>query len=290
MTGARALAATAARHDEAGLETVVIDAAAPRTGIAPREIWRHRELLALFVRRQLAARYRQMALGTLWIVLEPLAQLVLINVVFGVLLRVSSNGYPYPVYAFAGLTPWWLFSRTLMTTAGCLQDNMALVSKVYFPRLLLALAGMAREYVDSLVAFALLLAVGTASGYPPGWKALLAPAMLALVSLFGLGLGLWVAALMVRFRDVRPALGLVLQAGMYATPIVYAASLVPAPLRPWYELNPMLWAVEGFRWLLLDAPLAATGSLGGALAFAVLALLGGLKVFARQERMSVDVQ
>ena len=276
--------------DATDANVIVIEASrgAPRIPFA--EIYRQRELLGLLIRRQLATRYRQMALGIVWMLLEPLAQLLLISVVFGMLLRVESNGYPYTVYAFAGLTPWWLFSRTVLAVAGCLQDNLPLISKVYFPRLLLVLAAAAREYVDGLVAFVLLLITAASFGFLPSVKLLLAPLVMVLVSLTGVSIGLWFAAVMVRFRDVRPALGVALQAGMYATPILYAATLVPPPLREFYQLNPMLWAVEIFRWLLLDAPLVLTRSLPLALALVVVTLISGLLVFSTQEQVTVDVQ
>jgi lipopolysaccharide transport system permease protein len=264
----------------------------PRRGfsLGLREAWRYRELMWLMLGRQVSSRYRQMLLGAVWALLEPLATLLMLSVVFGFLLRVDSNGYPYAVFAFAGLVPWWLFSRATLAVAGCLQDNMGLISKVYFPRLILAVAAAGREMADSLVALLALLLVSVGFGYLPGPQLLLAPLVLLAVVMLALGVGLWVAAVMVRFRDIRPLLGVVLQAGMYATPILYSASLVPPVAQFLYRLNPMLWAVEAFRWLLLGQAVPVGIELYLATAFSLLLLLSGLQVFAWMERTTVDVQ
>jgi len=254
------------------------------------DVLERRELLWMLTKRQIESRYRQMLLGIVWALLEPLGQLLMMTVVFGYLLRVASEGYPYPLFAFSGLTAWWLFSRATMAVAGSLLDNIGLISKVYFPRLILPLAATGREMFDNVVMLLVLLVLSVAYGYIPSSKALLLPLILFCAAVFALACGLWVASLMVKFRDVRPMLSLGLQAGMYATPIVYSAQLVPERFRAFYELNPMFWVVEFSRWALLGKTVEITSSFYWSLGFIVLSLAGGIIVFSAFEKMSVDVQ
>ncbi|EFO33991.1 ABC-2 type transporter [Roseibium sp. TrichSKD4] len=248
------------------------------------------ELLVMLAQRQISARYRQMLLGVFWAALEPLGQLLMLTLVFGFLLRVDTGGYPYPLFAFAGLTAWWLFSRNLLAVASCLQDNISLISKVYFPRLILALSASVKELFDIVIMLVLLLSVATIYGYTPTAKALVLFPLLLFAALLSLGLGLWLASLMVRFRDVRPMLALILQAGMYASPILYSPALVPERFQFYYQLNPMYWVVELSRWGLLDKPLTITSSFYWSLLLSISVIASGLLVFSATEKMAVDVQ
>lgn len=261
-----------------------------RKGLALGEVWQHRELAMLFVRRQIASRYKQMLLGGLWAVIEPLATLVLMTVVFGMLLRVDTNGFPYPVFAFAGLIPWMLFSKAAQAVAGSLHENMSLISKVYFPRLILPMAALGRELFDTLITVTILIILAASFGFLPTWRYLLIPVVLLTAGLTAAGMGLWMAALVVMMRDIRPLLAIVLQAGMYVTPILYSPAIVPAAMLPWYQLNPMYWAVEAFRWVLLGQPFAVTSSLYYSAAVATAMLLSGIFVFSAYEKVTVDVQ
>lgn len=253
-------------------------------------LWSQRELLWIFIRRQISVRYRQMALGVFWALLEPLGFLLMMSALFGILLRVDTGGYPYPIFAFAGLTPWLLFSKATTAAAQSLVDNMALISKVYFQRVLLPVASIVREFFDSMIALAILVALASMFGYLPGWKILLAPILLMYVAINALAVGLCLACIMVPFRDVRPLLTLVLQAGMYATPVLYPSTLVPERLLPYYQLNPMYWPVELFRWLLLDKSIELSSSFWISLIFVVAMLFGGLVIFDIGEKKVVDVQ
>ncbi len=259
-------------------------------GFGLMEVACRSELLLMLSRRQIAARYRQMLLGVFWAALEPLGQLLMLTLVFGFLLKVDTGGYPYPLFAFAGLTTWWLFSRNLLAVAGCLQDNMGLISKVYFPRLILALAASVKEIFDIAIVLILLLVVAIIYGYIPGVKVVLLVPLLLFAGLLSFGMGLWLASLMVRFRDVRPMLGLILQAGMYASPIVYSPTLVPEPLQFYYQLNPMYWVIELSRWGLLDKAVTITPSFYWALLLSIGIIASGLLVFSATEKMVVDVQ
>lgn len=272
------------------VEEHVIDAGTREIAFGIVALWTKRELVWIFVRRQISVRYRQMALGIFWALLEPLAFLLLMTAVFGMLLRVNTGNYPYPVFAFAGLMPWLLFNKATNSAAQSLTDNMGLISKVYFPRLLLPVAGVARETFDSAIVFFILVMLAWVYGFAPGLKLLLAPVVLLYVALDALAVGLWLACVMVPFRDVRPLLALLLQAGMYATPVLYPPTLVPAWLLPYYQLNPMYWAVEAFRWLLLDKPVALTASFWFSLILSAVALIAGLAIFAAGQNRVVDVQ
>lgn len=255
-----------------------------------REAWQRRELLRVFVWRAIAARYRQMALGILWSVFEPLALLGMTTVVFGLLLRAPTNGYPYPVYAFAGLLPWTLFSRATLASAGSLVENLALISKVYFPRLLLPLAAVVREAVDVGVTLAIVVLFAWGFGFAPTWRLLVLPVVLAGVLVLALAIGLVTSSVMVRFRDLRPVLTIALQLGLYASPILYAPSAVPAALRPLYELNPMYWAIQASRWVLLGQPFEPTPAFAASMVLVLGLFVGGLYVFSTYERYAVDVQ
>ena len=271
-------------------EEHLIQADAGGISLGLAELWQQRELVWIFTKRQIFVRYRQMALGIFWVVVEPLAYLLMMTAVFGMLLRVNTGNYPYVVFAFAGLMPWLLFSKATTAAANSLVDNMGLISKVYFQRLLLPVAGVIRELFDSAVVFVILVFTAWIFGYPPTAKLLLAPIILTYTSAVALAMGLWLACIMVPFRDIRPLLGLVLQAGMYATPVLYPPNLVPQSLLPYYQLNPMYWTIELFRWLLLDRPVTLTASFGYSIGAVVVALLTGLIVFANGQKRVVDVQ
>lgn len=259
-------------------------------GFGILEVCARHELLWMLSQRQIASRYRQMLLGVFWAALEPLGQLLMLTLVFGFLLKVDTGGYPYPLFAFAGLTGWWLFSRNLLAVAGSLQDNMGLISKVYFPRLILPLAASTKELFDIAIMLALLLVVAMVYGYFPGIKVVLIVPLLLFAALLSLGMGLWLASLMVRFRDIRPMLGLILQAGMYATPILYSPTLVPERFQFFYQLNPMYWVVELSRWALLDQVVMISSSFYWSLVISALIIVSGLLIFSATEKVVVDVQ
>jgi lipopolysaccharide transport system permease protein len=279
-----------AEMQQAEREQITVIQPSVRWTLGLAEALSRHELLSLFVTRQISARYRQMFLGVLWALIEPLGQLLLLTVVFGYLLKVNTGGYPYPVFAFAGMAAWLLFSRATLAVAGSLQENMGLISKVYFPRLILPLAAVLRELFDAMLMIVLLLALAMAYGFPPTPRLLVLPVILMCSAMLALAVGLWMATLIVKFRDVRPILSLALQAGMYATPVVYSADLVPERFRFAYELNPMFWAVEFSRWALFGKEIVVSSALGWSVAASLLLLLGGLIVFSLFERMSVDVQ
>ncbi len=272
------------------METKIIDAQAPRWSLGLADVWDRRELLRLLIKRAITARYRQMLLGFFWSLLEPLALLAMMSFVFGFLLRAPSNGVPYPVFVFSGLIPWLLFSRATLAVAGSLQENMGLISKVYFPRLILPLSVGVREVFDSFIMVACLLVIAAASGYLPTWRVVFLPILLLYIVMASLGVGLWAASILVKFRDIRPLLSIALQFGMYVSPIIYSVAIVPKNLLFVYQLNPMYWAIEASRWIFLGQPVEVTPALYVSVA-AVLALFSsGVFVFSIYEKLTVDVQ
>jgi len=258
-----------------------------------RELWAYRELLYFLVWRDVKVRYKQTAIGAAWAIIQPLAMMLPFWIFFGKLANVPSDGIPYPLFAFAGLIPWQLFSFSLTESANSLVNNKNLITKIYFPRIIVPLAGVAVGLVDFVVAFSVLLVM--LGGYViagtvpmPGPAILLLPAFVLLAVLTALGVGLWLSALNVRYRDVRYTLGFLAQFWLLVTPVAYPASLAPERWRWLFGLNPMAGVVEGFRWALLDGPPP-----GPLLAVALLVVAGllasGWWYFRQTERTFADL-
>ena len=258
--------------------------AAPRLG----DLWTYRELLFFLVWRDVKVRYKQTALGVAWAVLQPLLTMFVFSLFFGRLARMASDGLPYPVFNLAGLVPWTFFAFGLNEAATSVVGSRHLITKVYFPRLAIPLATVLAGLVDFAIAFLLLLLVMAWYGIVPGLEALFVIPLVLLAFVTALGVGLWLAALNVQYRDVRYVLPFLTQLWLFATPIVYPTSLVPAAWRPVYGLNPMVGVVDGFRWALLGS--APPGPALAVSACAALALaLGGIFYFRRMERAFADI-
>jgi lipopolysaccharide transport system permease protein len=255
-----------------------------------RELFNYRELIWVFVKRGLFTRYRQMALGITWSFLEPLGLLLLMSLVFGLLLAVPTEGYPFTVYVAAALVPWLYFSKATNAAANSLHEQIGIISKIYFPRIILPISAVIRELFDSLVLFVILIMISLAFGFLPTWRVLLMPFLLLYITLPGLGLGLAVSAISVKYRDFRPLLTIILQAGFYATPIFYPASIVPNIIKPFYQLNPMYWGVELSRWVMLGRPIDVTASFYLSICLSVGVIIFGYYAFALYERDVIDAQ
>lgn len=253
------------------------------------EVFRARELLWMFIWRNITVRYRQMALGFMWMIFEPLAILIIMSVVFGRVLKLPTDGYPYPVFAFAGLMPWLLFSKSCISATGSLRDNMGVISKVYFPRVIMPISAIAKDLFDSLVSLCLLLILAFAWGFAPEPQILLIPLFMCIPVGFSLGVGLWLSAAAVKYRDLTPALTIALQLGMYLTPIIYSPAIVPPSFLSIYKMNPMYWAVEGFRWCILGRPFDLAPQFFLSLGLVLLIIISGMFIFSRLERFTVDV-
>jgi lipopolysaccharide transport system permease protein len=254
-----------------------------------RELWDYRELLYFLVWREVIVRYKQTALGVAWAVLQPVFTMVVFTVVFGRLAHLPSDGTPYPVFTFAALLPWQLFTYALTASSNSIVTNERMIAKVYFPRLIMPLAAVGVGFVDFMISFVILLAMMAWYGIAPGWAALTLPVWTGLTIISALAVGLWLAALNVRYRDVRYTLPFVSQIWMYATPVAYSLTLIPEKWQAWYAINPMVGVVQAFRWALLgigDSPGVTVVVSSGVVA---VVFVSGLYYFRRTERTFADL-
>lgn len=253
------------------------------------ELWEFKDLLYFLIWREIKGRYRQMALGPLWIILKPFITMVVLSLVFGKLAKLPSDGLPYPVFSYTALLPWTMFTVAVSKSATSLVSNMGIISKVYFPRLVVPVSGACAGVVDFAMSFLILLAMMAAYGFYPTWRMLALPGFLALALAAALAAGLWLATLAVKFRDVSFAIDHLLQVAMYATPVVYPSSMVPEPYRSFYLLNPMAVVIEGFRWALLGEGQPFAWPAVVSCCLVVLLMISGAFVFRRTERNVVDL-
>jgi lipopolysaccharide transport system permease protein len=281
--------------DEAAgpVPVVVIEPTRGWSALHVGALWDYRELLYFLVWRDLKVRYKQTALGVAWIVLQPVVSMVVFSLLFGGLLKVPSGGLPYPVFAYAALLPWTYFAGSLSRSSTSLVGSAHLLTKVYFPRLVLPVSGVLSGLVDFGIAFLVLIGLMVGYGLAPTPALVLLPGFLLLAVLTALAFGLWLSALNIRYRDVQYLVPFLLQIWMYLTPVVYGRTLIPERFRFLLALNPMTGVVEGFRWALLGGHLAEARPPGGLFVVSVAVTLGvlasGLAFFRRTERSFADV-
>jgi lipopolysaccharide transport system permease protein len=259
-----------------------------RGKLALAELWQSRELLYFLVWRELKVRYKQTILGVLWALLQPLLSMVVFAVVFGRLARMPSDGIPYPIFAFAALVPWTYASTAVSGAASSLLGSQYLVTKLFFPKLLVPVAAVVSPLIDGAISFVLLLVMMIAYGIAPTPAVLALPLFVLLAVITTAALGIWLAALNVRYRDVRYAVPFVIQLWLFASPIAYPASLVPLPWRHLVGLNPLASVVEGFRWALLGGPAPGLMVLTSVIV-AVSGLLMATRYFRQVEGTFADV-
>jgi len=264
----------------------------PSTGWAPlklRELWQYRELIYTFTRRDIKVRYKQTALGAAWAIIQPFFTMVVFTLFFGKLAKIPSEGLPYSIFSYTALIPWTFFAHGISQSTNSLVNNSNLISKVYFPRLVIPIAAVLGGTVDFIPAFTVLLGMMFYFGITPSLNVLWLPLFLLLALTTSLGVGLWLSATNLRFRDVGHTVNFVVQFWLFATPIAYSSSLLPQPWRTLYGINPMVGVVEGFRWALLGTN-TAPGPITIVSALAALALLvSGAFYFRRMERTFADV-
>jgi lipopolysaccharide transport system permease protein len=253
------------------------------------ELWKYRELLYFLVWRDIKVRYKQTALGAAWAVLQPLLTMIVLTVFFGRLAKIPSNGVPYPLFAYTALLPWQLFAFALTESANSLVGNQSLITKVYFPRLIVPLASVLAGLVDFGISFVVLLILMSYYRIVPTATIVVLPLFIILAVATALSVGLWLSALNVQFRDVRYTIPFLTQFWLFATPVAYPSSLVPERWRVWYGLNPMTGVVEGFRWALLGKARSPGTSLWVSVLVVVLLLVGGLAYFRRMESTFADI-
>jgi lipopolysaccharide transport system permease protein len=254
-----------------------------------KDLWEYRELLYFLVWRDIKVLYKQTVLGVAWAILQPFLTMVVFSIFFGRLAKVPSDGIPYPIFTYCALLPWQLFAKALTASGNSLVENRQLITKVYFPRLVIPISAVLAGLVDFGISFVVLLGMMFYYGIVPTVAVLTLPLFLLFAIATALAVGLWLSALNVQYRDVRYTIPFLTQFWLFATPIAYSSTLVPETWRTLYGLNPMAGVVEGFRWALLGR----AGGIGPLLMVSVLAvavlLVGGLIYFRRMEKTFADV-
>ena len=263
----------------------------PRGWLNPNlgEVWQARELLYFFVWRDIKVRYKQTAIGAAWAVLQPFMTMLVFSLFFGRLAHIPSLGLPYPIFYYSALLPWTYFSTALQGTTGIVVENQRVISKVYFPRLILPISAVLSGLVDFAISFVMFLTMMVYYHIAPTWSLLLFPAFLLLAVLTALGVGLWLSAMNAIYRDVRYIAPFLVQFWLLASPVAYPSSLVPAKWRAVYGLNPMAGVIEGFRWSLTGQGPPPGRMLAASVGVVLVVLIGGLIYFQKMETTIVDV-
>jgi len=252
------------------------------------ELFEYRELIYFLTWRDIKVRYKQTVLGAGWAIIQPLFTMIVFTIFFGNLAKVPSDGMPYPIFSFAALVPWTFFANGLTSSSAVLVGSTNLVTKVYFPRLAMPIASVLAGVVDLVIAMAVLVVLMLYYGVSPTLAVLWLPAFILLAVVAALGIGTWLAAMNVMFRDVRYVVPFLVQLWLFVTPVVYPASLVSEPGRTLFGLNPMAGVVEGFRWALLGTPAPPFGLLAVSAATAFVLLVSGFYYFRRMESSFAD--
>ena len=254
-----------------------------------RELWQYRELLYFLAWRDIKVRYRQTVLGALWAIIQPLLTMVIFSLFFGRLAKMPSDGLPYPIFSYAALVPWTFFANALTQASNSLVLSANMVKKIYFPRLALPIAAVLAGVVDFVLAFGVLLAMMLYYGLVPTLNVLWLPLFLLLALLTSLGVGLWLSAMNVQFRDVRYTVVFLTQAWLFVTPIAYPSNLLSEPWRTLYGINPMAGVVEGFRWALLGTDTAPGPMMLVSAVVALALFVSGAFYFRRMEQSFADL-
>jgi len=276
-------------EDSAQRPMVRIEATRGWSPLRLRELWAYRELLYFLVWRDVRIRYRQTVLGALWAIIQPFVTMVVFSLFFHTLSNVPSEGaLPYPIFVYVGLLPWQFFSRAVSLSSGGILNNSGLIRKVYFPRVLVPIAASIGPLVDLGFAFLVLAGMLLYFQIAPTLAILLTPLLILLALITVNGVGLWLAALSVRYRDVQIVVPFLLQVWMFVTPVIYPSTVVPEPWRILYGLNPMVGVVDGFRWALLGTT-PPTAMVFLSVIVAMTLLVSGLFVFRRTERSFADL-
>lgn len=254
-----------------------------------RDLWEYRELLCFLGWRDIIVRYKQTAIGVVWVVLQPLMIMAVCSIFFGLLARVPSDGFPYPLFIFTGLLPWQLFAGALGDCSSSLVTNQNLITKIYFPRLVIPIAAVLPRVVDFVCAFFVLVAMLFYYGVSPTWALWALPGLILLAVVTSFAVGLWLSALNVEYRDVRYVVPFITQLWFFVSPVAYPSSLVPEQWRLLYGLNPMVGVVEGFRWVLLGKTEVPGQWLAASVLVTAVLLVGGLYYFRRMEKTFADL-
>ncbi|MEH2367739.1 ABC transporter permease [Nostoc sp.] len=255
-----------------------------------QDIWKYRELFYFLAWRDILVRYKQTAIGLAWALLRPFLTTVVFTVVFGVLLKAPSAGAPYPIVVFSAMLPWQFFSNALSECSNSLISNSNLISKVYFPRLIVPTSAVIVSFVDFMISAIILLGFMAWYNFVPDWRILTLPLFIAIAFAAAMGSGLWLAALNVEYRDFRYIVPFIVQFGLYISPVGFSSSVVPEQWRLLYSLNPMVGVIDGFRWAILgkDFAIYLPGFLLS-VGLVILVLITGIYYFRRMERKFADI-
>jgi len=269
-------------------ETLTIEAGRPQRYYW-RDLWRYRELFYFLAWRDILVRYKQTAIGVAWALIRPFLTMVVFTVIFGKLAKLPADGVPYPILVFAAMLPWQFFANSLAACSESLVNNANLLSKVYFPRLVVPTSAIAVSFVDFLISVVILLALMVWYQFVPSWRVIALPIFVAIAIGAALGGGLWFASLNVRYRDFRYVVPFIVQFGLYISPVGFSSNVVPERWRFWYSLNPLVGVIDGFRWAILggETQLYLPGFLLS-LALVVILLSSGLWYFRQIERTLAD--
>ena len=274
-----------------GADTPVIRIrpASDRLANGLKELWQYRELLYFLIWRDVKVRYKQTAIGAAWAIIQPLMTMIIFTMVFGKFANMPSDGLPYPIFTFAALLPWTYFSKALSQSVSSVVADANLITKVYFPRLLLPLAAVVGGLIDFAIAFVFLLGMMAWYGLAPHSGILLLPFFVLLTMLTALSVSVWLSVINVRYRDVGQAIPFLVQIWLFASPVAYPASVVPENWRFLYDLNPLAGIIEGFRWALLGSQNPPIVNLLSTTAVVLALLYGGIVFFKRMEKTFADV-
>lgn len=254
------------------------------------DLWKYRELFYFLAWRDILVRYKQTAIGMVWALIRPFLTMVVFTVIFGKLANLPSEGVPYPILVFAGMLPWQFFANALSECSNSLISNANLISKVYFPRLIVPTSAVIVSFVDFMVSGMILLGLMAWYNYVPSWRIFTLPLFTAIAFAASMGVGLWLAALNVEYRDFRYIVPFIVQFGLYVSPVGFSSNIVPEQWRLLYSLNPMVGVIDGFRWAILggESKLYLPG-FWLSMALVILLLWSGIWYFRRMERTFADV-
>jgi lipopolysaccharide transport system permease protein len=254
-----------------------------------KELWAYRELLYFFVWRDIKVRYKQTVLGASWAIIQPFLTMVVFSLFFGRLAGLSSDGLPYPIWSYAAMVPWQFFTNGISQSSSSLVSSANMIKKIFFPRLVMPVSAVLAGLVDFMLALSVLVVMMPFYGFSFSWRVLWLPLFLFIAMMASLGVGFWLSAMNVQFRDVRYTVPFITQFWMFASPIAYSSNIVPEMWRPLYAINPMVSVVDGFRWALLDAGTAPSLLTVISFVAALLLLVSGAFYFRRMEKTFADV-
>jgi lipopolysaccharide transport system permease protein len=255
-----------------------------------KDIWEYRELFLFLSWRDILVRYKQTVIGIAWSVIRPLLTMVVFNIIFGKLAKLPSEGMPYPIMIYSAMLPWLFFSNSLGEASNSLISNTNLLTKVYFPRIIIPASSVIVSLIDFLISFVIFIGLLGYYRFMPSWRIVTLPLFLLIAFFLSLGAGLWFASLNVKFRDFRYVVPFVVQFGLYVSPVGFSSTIVPEPWRLLYSLNPMVGVIEGFRWAIMVKPIPLdVTAIMISLLITLLVFLSGLQYFRKLERTFADV-